>query len=109
MGNPVIYWPVPDNLIIDRPSCQWVQEDSNIAGKPPDVCHHNLKNLANSAADKIIRSQPIDAFIVCEENGTRPLELADIVAAHQHYNLNRQLPPIDLSTENGTTEPNTPS
>ena len=100
-GDPVIFWPVPDSLLSAYPNCEWVQKDSEMPGKPPDTCHHNLKNLGNSTADRIIRSQPIDAFTICDGNSTRPLQLSDIQASRQRYAL---IPQPQQPTANANTK-----
>lgn len=78
-GDPIIYWIIPDSPVLN--GCDWVPEIS----KSGDACHYNLVNLSRNAAQKFVRSQPIDAFTICDGTGSRPLQLSDIIASRQRY------------------------
>ena len=78
-GDPVIFWIVPDSPVLARG--QWIQSVSTTG----DDCHHSLIDLSRSAAAKLVREQPLDAFSVCAEKGIRALQLSDLIESRQRY------------------------
>ena len=78
-GDPIIYWPVPDSPLLK--DGKWEHK----VGTNGDPCHYNLLNVSRNAACKLIRSQPIGAFVLCDGDSVRTLQLSDIIASRARH------------------------
>ncbi len=75
-GIPIVLWYIPDGFLPDF--CQVKQQ---IDPEVNDVCHHNIVGLTATQAENIFAKvwKKPDEFVVCTEEGERPLTREDIL------------------------------
>ncbi len=61
-GSPIIFWEFEDNILPQ--GCE-IEQSISITG---DECHHNIKNLPDKQARKIIIQVPFSEYKVCSDS-----------------------------------------
>jgi len=73
VGDPIIYWPIPNDLIPDGCVIERAAGDG-------DDCHYNVRGWEDHAAGNQVKALRIENndFMVCAEDGPRHLSFDDL-------------------------------
>jgi hypothetical protein len=72
-SHPPIFWPVPKLAITD--DCKSIPTRSDTG----DDCHYDLVGLKDKSASRLLKTQPLEAFLICAENGHRPANHEELI------------------------------